>query len=124
MAGSRLTPIFAENFAENLQSIRSCLGKEGEAAFGRLLDRLFEDLVPTLSQFPLSGRAFLDHPVGSLEVRSAARRLRPHLAPGDDLREFILDEYLILYVIRRPQVIFLSIRHHRQLTFDLHRFWP
>jgi hypothetical protein len=44
--------------------------------------------------------------------------------PGDDLREFILDEYLLLYLVRRNQVIFLSIKQHRQLSFDLHRFWP
>lgn len=36
----------------------------------------------------------------------------------------ILDEYLLLYFIRKNQAIFLSIKHHRQLSFDLHRFWP
>lgn len=80
MAAKRLTPVFTENFAENLEAIRALLGEEGQASFGRLLDRLFADLAPTLCQFPLSGRPVLGH----------------------DIR---------------------SIKYHRQLSFDLHRFW-
>lgn len=54
MAGRRLTPVFTENFADNLEAIRGFLGEEGRAAFARLLDRLLDDIVPTLCQFPLS----------------------------------------------------------------------
>ncbi len=124
MAGKRLSPIFTENFAENLDAIRGFVGEDGRAAFAGLLDHLFDDLVPTLCQFPRSGRPFFDHPSRSLETRVARRRLRRLIQSGDELREFILDEYLLLYLVRRNQVIFLSIKHHRQLSFDLHRFWP
>jgi hypothetical protein len=37
------------------------------------------------------------------------------------IRDF---QYFLLYLVRRSQVIFLSIKHHRRLSFDLHRFWP
>jgi hypothetical protein len=124
MAGKRLTPVFTQNFAENLGAIQTFLGDEGGAAFDHLLDRLFDDLVPTLCRFPSSGRSFLSHPIRSLEARSAVRRLTRSFQPGDDLREFVFDEYLLLYVLRHTQVIFLSIKHHRQLSFDLSRFWP
>ncbi len=124
MAGKRLTPVFTENFAENLDAIRGFLGDDGRAAFTRLLDRLFDDLVPMLCQFPRSGRPLFDHPARSLEARAARRRLRRLLAAGDDLREFILKDYLLLYLVRRNRVLFVSITHHRQLSFDLHRFWP
>lgn len=124
MAGRRLTPVFTENFAKNLDAIQAFLGDEGRGAHARLLDRLFEDLIPTLMQFPQSGRPFLAHPIGSLEARRALRRLRRGLQAGDDLREFILDNYLVLYLVRHPVVAFLAIKHHRQLSFDLHRFWP
>ena len=123
MAAKRLTPIFTENFAENLEAILALLGEEGQASFDRLRDRLFADLAPTLCQFPLSGRPVLGHDIRSLETRTAARPVRRLLRPGDDLREFILDDYLLLYVVRRTEVIFLSIKHHRQLSLDLHRFW-
>ncbi len=124
MAGRPLTAVFTENFSENLEAIRIFLGAEGRARFGRLLDRLFDDFIPTLCRFPCSGRAFLAHPIRSVEARTAIRHLKRLLRPGDDLREFILDEYLLLYLLRDARVIFLAIKHHRQLSFDLHQFWP
>jgi len=45
------------------------------------------------------------------------------LTKGDDLREFVMDDYLVLYLVRRGQVIFLAVKHHRQLSFDLKGFW-
>jgi hypothetical protein len=124
MAGKRLAPVFPQNFAENLGAIRTFLDDEGHAAFDRLLDRLLNDLVPTLCRFPFSGRSFLALPIRSLEARAAVRRRKRSLQPGDDLREFIFDEYLLLYLPRDTHLIFLSIKHHRQLSFDLSRFWP
>jgi plasmid stabilization system protein ParE len=124
MAAKRLSPIFTENSADNLDAIRDFLGENGRVAFARLLDRLFDDLLPMLCQFPQSGRRFFNHPTRSLEARAVRRRLRRLMQPGDALREFIVDEYLLLYLIRGNQAVFLSIKHHRQLSFDLHRFWP
>jgi plasmid stabilization system protein ParE len=123
MAGRRLTPVFTENFATNLDTIRTFLGAEAGEAFARLLDRLLDDLVPTLGRFPRSGRPFPSQPTGSLETRRALRRMRRLLLPGDDLREFILDDSLVLYLIRDRSIVFLAVKHHRQLSFDLLRFW-
>ncbi len=124
MAGKRITPVFTQNFAENLGAIEAFLGDKRRAAFRHLVSRLLDDLVPTLCRFPFSGRSFLTYPIRSLEARAAVRRLKRSLQPSDNLREFILDEYLLLYLVRGDQVIFLSIKHHRQLSFDLPRFWP
>jgi len=124
MADRRRTPFFTENFAANLEAIRQFLAPEGEAAFRRLLDRLFDNIVPTLCRFPQSGRPFLGHAVHSLEARALVGRLEGLREPGDDLREFVLDDYLVLYLLRADRVIFLALKHHRQLSFDLDRFWP
>jgi plasmid stabilization system protein ParE len=124
MAGKRLTAVFTENFSENLEAIRIFLGPEGRARFERLLDRLFDDLIPTLCRFPRSGRVFLAHPIRSVEARTAIRRLKRLLRAGEDVREFILDEYLLLYLVRDARIIFLAVEHHLQLSFDLHQFWP
>ncbi len=51
------------------------------------------------------------------------KRLRRRLEQADDLREFIADDYLLLYLVRGERIMFLSIKHHRQLSFDLKRFW-
>lgn len=123
MAGRRKTPVFAANFSDNLDSIRSFLEAESSAPFESLLDRLFNDVVPMLCRFPEAGRKLFDHPLGSKQSRQLARLLERSLKKGDDLREFILDDYLVLYVVWGNQVIFLAIKHHRQLSFDLVGFW-
>ena len=67
---TRPRPVFTENFADNLDSIRSFLGGEGEAAFQKLLDRIFNDDVETVGRFPLIERSFLAHDDRSLEART------------------------------------------------------
>jgi hypothetical protein len=50
------------------------------------------------------------------------------LPPGaaGALREYLHGDYLILYVAMEAEaaVYLLSIRHHRQLSFDFARLWP
>lgn len=123
MAGRRKTPVFAANFSDNLDSIRSVLEAESSAPFESLLDRLFNDVVPMLWCFPEAGRKLFDHPLGSKQSRQLARRLKRLLKKGDDLRELIFDDYLLLYVLRGNELLFLAIKHHRQLSFDLLNFW-
>ncbi|CAI4032853.1 Type II toxin-antitoxin system RelE/ParE family toxin [Nitrospira tepida] len=121
MAGKR--PVFAENFSANLTAIEVFLGPDGRRRFTRLLDRLFDDIIPTLCRFPRSGCSFLERTVQSTKAETLVKDLRRMLRPGDDLREYVMDDYLILYLVRRNEVIFLSIKHHRQLSFDLAQFW-
>lgn len=123
MAARRRTPIFTENFTRNLDAIHLFLEPDGSVAFQHLLGRLFDDMIPTLCQFPQSGRLFLKHPIHSKEAQQLFRKLKTSLKRNDDLREFVVDDYLILYLLRKNQVIFLSIKHHRLLSFDLRRFW-
>lgn len=66
-AKSRL--FFTQNFAANLDSIQLFLGPDGRLAFRRLLARIFEDICPKLARFPLSGRSFLAHRIGSQEAQ-------------------------------------------------------
>ncbi len=121
MAGKQ--PRFAENFSTNLTAIETFLGPQSRSAYRRFLDRLFDDVIPTLCRFPQSGRSFLAHPIKSAKAKALTRELRRLLGTGDDLREFVMDDYLVLYLMRRGQVIFLAVKHHRQLSFDLKGFW-
>ena len=122
MAG-RARLLFTDNFARNLDAIESFLSVEGRAAFQRLFDRLFEDICRQLARFPKSGRLFLQHQVGSTEASALFERLKEKLRAGDDLREFIVDAFVVLYLIRENRIYFLAIKHHRQLSYDLLRFW-
>lgn len=123
MPGSKLRPVLTENFALNFDKIRSFLGAEGGKAFQKLLDRLTKEIVPTLCQYPRVGRDFLQRPRRSLESESLFRTLKGLLGADEEVREFIVDDYLVLYLLRKKEVAFLSIKHHRQLSYDLKRFW-
>ena len=122
MAGSSRL-LFTDNFARNLDGIESFLSVEGRAVFQRLLDRLFDDICPQLARFPKSGRLFLEHEIGSTEARDLVERLKDKLRACDELREFVVDAFIVLYLIRGNRVYFLAIKHHRQLSYDLLRFW-
>jgi plasmid stabilization system protein ParE len=122
MAGeSRL--FFTENFTANLDEIQSFLSAEGELVFQRLLKHLFDELCPQVSRFPLSGRSFLAHHAGSVEAEKILHRVQDRLRAGDDLREFVVDNYIVLYLVRQTRIYFIAIKHHRQLSFNLRRFW-
>lgn len=123
MAVSGFKPVFTGNFSSKLSDVQTFLGEGGSRAFDRLFKHLVDDIVPMLCRFPRAGRSFLERSIRSNEALALVQKLQEKLKAGDDLREFIADEYLILYVVRAKQIAFLSIRHHRQLTFDLRRFW-
>lgn len=79
--------------------------------------------MPTLCRFPLSGRSLLARAIKSTKASVLRAQLSKLLKKEDDLREFVMDEFLVLYLVRQGQVIFLAAKHHRQLSFDLKQFW-
>lgn len=52
-----------------------------------------------------------------------AKRLERMMRRSEELHEFILGEYLLLYLVQPKQIVFLAIKHHRQLSFGLTAFW-
>lgn len=118
---------FTANFEANLASIEAFL-TEGEFAQGydRLLDELGDIVVPNLERFPAMGRPFLTRATHSIEALMIADRLRAQLVElevGAELREYVMREYVILYALVGNNAYFLSMKHQRQLSFDLSRFW-
>jgi hypothetical protein len=77
MADRGATPVFTENFASNLEALRLFLGAGHRVAFSRLLDRLFDDIIPAVCRFPQSGPLFLAHATHSVETQT---RLDPNCA--------------------------------------------
>ena len=107
MGGRRRTPVYHENFSANLEAIRLFLGPEGEGAFAHLLDHSLDEVAPTLCRFPQAGRSVLAYPIRSLEARAHLKRLRTLLRPHGELREFIVDDYLISIWSGQPRWPFL-----------------
>ena len=113
------------SFLGRLHAIEAFLLEADAAfAFDDLLGELRGTVIPNLRRFPRIGRRYLDHPPQSAEALTQLAALPAGAA--DALREYLHGDYLILYAAAPADatVYLLSIRHHRQLSFDFARLWP
>jgi plasmid stabilization system protein ParE len=113
------------SFLERLNAIEAFLTEADAAfAFDELLAELRATVIPNLARFPRIGRRYLDKPPQSAEALAQLATL-PAGAAGS-LREYLHGDYLLLYtaIDADVTVYLLSIRHHRQLSFDFARIWP
>ena len=115
----------AASFLERIESIEAFL-VEADAgfAFDDLLAELRDTVIPNLRRFPRMGRRYLANPPQSAEALALLAAM-PAGAP-DALREYLHGDCLVLYAVMESQetVVLLTIRHHRQLSFDFARLWP
>jgi plasmid stabilization system protein ParE len=113
------------SFLERLESIEAFL-VEADAgfAFDTLVAELRATVILNLRRFPRIGRRYLANPPQSAEALAQLAAL-PAGAP-DALREYLHGDYLMLYAATEADatVYLLSIRHHRQLSFDFAGLWP
>jgi plasmid stabilization system protein ParE len=113
------------SFLERLDAIEAFLTEADAAfAFDDLLVELRATVIPNLARFPRIGRRYLDNPPQSTEALAQLATLPPGAAGA--LREYLHGDYLMLYAAMdaTATVFLLSIRHHRQLSFDFPRLWP
>ena len=113
------------SFLERLDAIEAfLLQADAGFAFDALLGELRATVIPNLRRFPRIGRRYLANPPQSAEALAQLAAL-PAGAP-DSLREYQHGDYLMLYAAIEDSatVYLLSIRHHRQLSFDFARLWP
>ena len=113
------------SFLERLDAIEAFLTEADAAfAFDDLLAELRATVFPNLARFPRIGRRYLDNPPQSAEALAQLAALPAGAASA--LREYLHSDYLMLYTAMdaNATVYLLSIRHHRQLSFDFARLWP
>jgi prevent-host-death family protein len=120
---SRRKVQIAAHFEANLASIAEYLEEnDAPSAFDALLVRIEDDVVPNLESFPDIGRTLLDRTAGSVEALRSQKRLSKKLGTRT-IREYLTGDYLILYLDDGSTITLLSIRHHRQLSYDLEGIW-
>ncbi|KIO50286.1 hypothetical protein [Nitrosospira sp. NpAV] len=131
MASPKATVKFTANFEFNLASIDAFwLDQEASHAFMQLLEDLEQTIIDNLERHPGIGRRFFARSPQSLEVRDRVSKLQQRLG-NIDVREYLSGDYLILYgaedgpgTTGQPITVYLlTIRHYRQLSFDLEGFW-
>jgi plasmid stabilization system protein ParE len=122
VAEPRIQVELTASFIERLESIEAFLAEaDALQAYDKLLDGLRRTVIPNLRRFPRIGRRYLDQPPQSAEAMTQLAALPPGAA--DALREYLHDDYLILYTLTGLTVYLLSIRHHRQLSFAFAKLW-
>jgi len=124
----KLVVKLSANFERNLTEIeRFLLEAQAAQAFDGLLDELLDTVIPNLERFPGMGRPFLNRAVGSVEATNALdvlrTKLKAVLAEPDGLREYVMDHYSVLYAQTNEHIHLLSIKHHRQISFNFEAHW-
>jgi hypothetical protein len=124
---------YTANFETNLQSIEIFWAdNKYPAGYDRLLDELIDTVVTHLERHPRLGRSFMSRSPESVEAQDQLARLQAKMAAyaqPADMREYVMTDYVVLYAVldataALPSVIYLvSIKHHKQLSFDLERLW-
>jgi hypothetical protein len=95
-------------------------------ALDALLDELTDTVIPNLERFPGMGRLFFERPTRSVEARNGIeglQRKRKAISKEDEVREYLMSHYLLLSARFDTTIYLLSIRHHRQLSFDFQSQW-
>lgn len=111
------------NFERNLDDIQPFLAASGAPlAFDLLLDELFGAVLSNLEQYPLIGRNFMARLPRAVEGINLREALLAKLGAAQ-IREYVHGGFLLLYALFEEKIYLLSIRHHRQLSFDLNAFW-
>lgn len=128
MAGAKSTVVrFTANFESSLESIAGYWAENDyPPAYDSLLDDIGARLIPNLERFPRMGRPFLSRQPETVEALALQEKLGKRLAKlaaASELREYLLDDYLVLYALVGKTAYLLSIRHHKQLSFDFARLW-
>lgn len=123
----RCTVYLTAHFESNLEDIDAfLLDAQLPQAFDVLLDELTDTIIPNLERFPSMGRLFLEQSLRSIEIKDRVAGLIRQLgvlSEDAELREYVMAHYLLLYVQTEGSIYLLSIRHQRQLSFDLAEHW-
>jgi hypothetical protein len=124
MARARSVLVTA-NFDRNLAAVRDFLSEAGARdAFDDLVVRLASELIPNLQRFPDLGADFLARAPLSVDGRVLFEAVVKSAGAGAQVRQLIEGDYVILYLLEKGSIYLLSIKHHRQLSFDLPGHWP
>ncbi len=116
--------IVTPGFRQRLLEIATHLDEaDAGFAFDRLLDDLEAQVIPNLRRFPRLGRSYARRAFLSAQAKAQLAGLTE--ARAGRLREYLHGDYLILYAVDETgqAVHLLTIRHHRQLSFDFHGLW-
>ena len=112
----------APHFAECLLAIHAFMVEQDAASAPARLAQIKRDLrelKTLLAWSPASGRParFLSPNSAQASLRLAAVQQLAQSAGLPHLREYVIGSYVVLYAHSDTEVVLLSLKHHRQLTY-------
>jgi hypothetical protein len=112
------------NFADCLLAVQAFMAEQDAAsATARLaqLKRDLRELKTLLAWLPASGRParFLKPNSAQASLRLAAVQQLAQTAGLPHLREFVIGSYVVVYAHSDNEVVLLSIKHHRQFSYNI-----
>ena len=112
----------APHFADCLLAVRAFMvEQDAVSAPARLsqLKRELREMKTMLAWSPAAGRParFLKPNSAQASLRLAAVQQLARSANLPHLREFVIGSHVVLYAHSDAEVVLLSIKHHRQLTY-------
>lgn len=112
----------APRFAASLQAVYAFMVEQDAASAPARLAQLKRDLremKTLLAWFPASGRParFLRPNTAQASLRLAAVQQLAQSAGLPHLREYVIGSHVVLYAHSDTEVVLLSLKHHRQLTY-------
>lgn len=112
----------ATHFAASLQAVYAFMVEQDAASAPARLAQLKRDLremKTLLAWSPASGRParFLRPNTAQASLRLAAVQQLAQSAGLPHLREYVIGSYVVLYAHSDTEVVLLSLKHHRQLTY-------
>ncbi|MEI6760939.1 MAG: hypothetical protein WCO22_10875 [Betaproteobacteria bacterium] len=112
----------APHFADCLLAVHAFMVEQDAASAPARLTQLKRDLremTTVLAWSPAGGRParFLKPNSAQASLRLAAVQQLAQSANLPHLREFVIGSHLVLYAHSDSEVVLLSIKHHRQLTY-------
>ena len=116
---------FTANFEANLAEIETYWAtNQFPQDYDRLLDELGASVITSIERFPGMGRPFVQRQPDTVEAVTRLEKLGKRLAKLDrtgEFREYVMDDYQVLYLALETVAYLLAIKHHKQLSFDFER---
>ncbi|WP_050454083.1 type II toxin-antitoxin system RelE/ParE family toxin [Candidatus Burkholderia verschuerenii] len=112
-------------FDARLTEIERYLNRvERPESFRQLVKAIREKVAPMLKRFPAIGRRVFNTKPDTVDALLAMEELMGMARNnGDTLREYLFDDYVLLYWLSEDAITFLSIRHTREVSFEFHDLW-
>jgi hypothetical protein len=112
----------APHFAECLLAVHAFMVEQDAASAPARLVQIKRDLremKTLLAWSPASGRParFLRPNSAQASLRLAAVQQLAQSAGSPHLREYVMGSYVVLYAHSDTEVVLLSLKHHRQLSY-------